>query len=58
MKTSMLNACNYWTQHRIGLGRALNITDDMIEALDKDYQNSAYFSDAEKAATLPSRETT
>ena len=50
LKTSTLNGCSYWTGHNVALGRALGFSEDMINAISEDYQNSEYFSEAEKAA--------
>ena len=50
LKTSTLNGCAYWTSHNITLGRALGFSEEMIEAISGDFQNSIHFSDAEKSA--------
>jgi uncharacterized peroxidase-related enzyme len=50
LKTSTLNACSYCIGHNTALGKSLGFEDDEIDAISGDYQNSDYFSVAEKAA--------
>ena len=50
LKTSTLNGCKYWTGHNVTLGRALGFDEELIEAIEGDYQNSELFTPGEKAA--------
>ena len=50
LKTSTLNGCSYCVGHNTALGKSLGFEDDEIDAISGDYQNSDYFSAAEKAA--------
>lgn len=50
LKTSMLNGCAYCIGHNSSLGRAVGFSDDQIEAIEGDYNNSELFTAAEKAA--------
>lgn len=50
LKTSFLNGCSYCIGHNSSLGRSLGFSDEEIEAIDGDYQNSDFFSPAERAA--------
>jgi len=50
LKTSTLNGCSYCVGHNTALGKSLGFEDDEIEAISGDYQNSDFFSAAEKAA--------
>ncbi|MCP5087239.1 MAG: carboxymuconolactone decarboxylase family protein [Rhodobacteraceae bacterium] len=50
LKTSMLNGCAYCIGHNTSLGRAVGFSDEQILAIEGDYNNSALFTDAEKAA--------
>lgn len=50
LKTSTLNGCAYCIGHNSTLGRGLGFSDEKIEAITGDYQNSDHFTAAEKAA--------
>jgi len=50
LKTSTLNGCAYCVGHNSTLGRGLGFSEEKIEAVTGDYQNSDLFTDAEKAA--------
>jgi len=50
LKTSTLNGCSYCVGHNTALGKSLGFEDDEIDVISGDYQNSSYFSEAEKAA--------
>ena len=50
LKTSMLNGCNYCIGHNTQLGRAVGFSDEKIQALEGDYQNSDLFAPDEIAA--------
>lgn len=50
LKTSTINGCAYCIGHNSTLGRGLGFSDDKIEAITGDYQNSELFTAAEKAA--------
>ncbi len=50
LKTSMLNGCNYCIGHNTSLGKSLEFSDQKIEAIEGDFQNSPHFTDSEKAA--------
>lgn len=50
LKTSMLNGCTYCVGHNTALGRSIGFSDEKIEAIEGDYQNSPLFTPAEKAA--------
>ena len=50
LKTSMLNGCSYCVGHNTALGLSLGYSDEQIEALAGDYQDSDLFTPAEKAA--------
>jgi uncharacterized peroxidase-related enzyme len=50
LKTSTLNGCSYCVGHNTALGKSLGFEDDEIDAISGDYQNSDYFSAAEKSA--------
>ena len=50
LKTSTLNGCAYWTGHNQTLGRALDFSETLIDAVTGDYINSDLFTSEEKAA--------
>ena len=50
LKTSTLNGCSYCIGHNTALGKSLGFKDDEIDAISGNYQQSDYFSEAEKAA--------
>lgn len=50
LKTSFLNGCSYCIGHNTALGRAIGFSDEEIAAIDGDYRNSSFFTEAEKAA--------
>jgi uncharacterized peroxidase-related enzyme len=50
LKTSMLNGCDYCIGHNTQLGQAVGFSDDLIEALEGDYQGSDLFAADETAA--------
>ncbi len=50
LKTSMLNGCDYCIGHNTQLGHAVGYSDEQIEALEGDFQNSDQFTAEEKAA--------
>lgn len=50
LKTSFLNGCSYCVGHNSALGRSIGFSDEEIAAIEGDYQNSDFFTDAEKAA--------
>lgn len=50
LKTSMLNGCDYCIGHNTQLGKAVGFSDEQIEALEGDYQNSNAYAADEKAA--------
>ncbi len=50
LKTSTLNGCTYCIGHNSTLGRGLGFSDDKIDAVAGDYQNSELFTAPEKAA--------